>query len=146
MGFSTESPLGFIRNKGSVYRRFLAGAALVLAATWTTAAAPPKPGLPFAEQQKQAQQKKQPAKPDSTAAASMVGCIDQGADGGFLLIDPRNREKLADLAAEGFPMEGFAKYLGKKVTVHGTSSGSGTSTSFRVRKVEVASDVCEPEQ
>ena len=52
----------------------------------------------------------------------------------------------ADLAAaEGFPQDGFAKHLGHKVTVRGTSIPRGTRPLFQVRSVEKISDVCAPE-
>jgi hypothetical protein len=85
-------------------------------------------------------------KPDSKpAAASRAGCVDQAADGKFILIHETSRETVAILVADGFPMEGFAKHLGQKVTVRGTASPDGTSSEFRVRSVEVISDSCAPQ-
>lgn len=83
---------------------------------------------------------------DKVIPNSMTGCIDQGADGKFVLIHEKSLERIANLTAEGFPTEGFAKYLGQKVTVRGTASSDGTGSTFRVRRVEVVSETCAPQQ
>jgi len=93
--------------------------------------APPK--------QKQ-EQKKQPEK---TSAASLTGCVDE-QNGKYLMIDERTRDPIADLAAEGFETEGFAKHVGQKVTVRGISSPGESRPLFRVRSIETISDSCEP--
>jgi hypothetical protein len=92
-------------------------------------------------QQKQpsSQQKKTPSK---TGTASMTGCVDQ-QDGRFVLIHDQTRSALANLEAEGFPEEGFAKHVGHKVTVRGTSSPAGTERPlFKVRSIEPVSESC----
>ena len=53
---------------------------------------------------------------------------------------------IADLVAEGFPTEGFAKHMGHKVTVRGTSNSGGTRTVIKVRSIETLSDTCAPQQ
>lgn len=93
-----------------------------------------------------AQQKQQSSKQKKTSGkdqgASMTGCVDQ-QDGKYVLIREETRVLIADLEAEGFPAEGFAKHVGHKVTVRGTSSPSGTDRPlFKVRSVETVSDVC----
>jgi len=93
--------------------------------------APPK--------QKQ-EQKKQPAK---DSAASLTGCVDE-QNGKYVMIDERTRDPLADLAAEGFETEGFAKHVGHKVTVRGISSSGDARPLFKVRSIETISDTCEP--
>lgn len=93
-----------------------------------------------------AQQEKQPSKSaPKPAGASLTGCVDE-RDGRFVLVDDRTLSPIADLAAaEGFPQDGFAKHLGHKVTVRGTSIPRGTRPLFQVRSVEKISDVCAPE-
>ena len=91
-------------------------------------------------------QQKQPSpqqkKTSKTAMASMTGCVDQ-QDGRFILIHDQTRSTLANLEAEGFPEEGFAKHVGHKVTVRGTSSPAGTDRPlFKVRSIEPVSDSC----
>jgi hypothetical protein len=51
---------------------------------------------------------------------------------------------LANLEADGFPTEGFAKHLGHKVTVQGTSVPNGNRPVFKVRSIETISDTCAP--
>ena len=92
-----------------------------------------------------AQEKKEPTKSaPKPAGTSLTGCVDE-QDGRYVLVDDRTLNPIADLAAEGFPQDGFAKHLGHKVTVRGTSSPGGTRPLFRVRSVESVSDVCAPE-
>lgn len=74
----------------------------------------------------------------------MTGCIDERETGHYILIDDTKLSPIAELQAEGFPNEGFAKYLGQKVTVQGKSSTEGTRTLFTVRKVETVSEACSP--
>jgi hypothetical protein len=89
-----------------------------------------------------AQEKKEPAKKDS---ASLTGCVDE-QDGQYLLIDPKSRDPIASLVADGFPTEGFAKHLGHKVTVRGTSSPGTGRPVFKVRTVDTVSEMCTPDQ
>jgi hypothetical protein len=61
------------------------------------------------------------------------------------LIDDRTRNPIASLEAEGFETEGFAKHVGHKVTVRGTSIPGGARPVFRVRSVETVSETCGPQ-
>jgi hypothetical protein len=72
----------------------------------------------------------------------MSGCVDE-QDGKYVLIHDQTRAVLANLEADGFPVEGFAKHVGHKVTVRGTSSPDGGERPvFKVRVVESVSDAC----
>jgi len=87
-----------------------------------------------------AQEKKAPEK--KVQQASLTGCVDE-QDGQYLLIHDRTRDPIANLEADGFPTEGFAKHLGHKVTVRGTANPSSTGRPvFRVRAIEALSDSC----
>ncbi|MBZ5729007.1 MAG: hypothetical protein LAP87_29030 [Acidobacteriia bacterium] len=77
--------------------------------------------------------------------ASMTGCIDQ-QEGHYVLVNDRTLAAIADLVADGFPTEGFAKHLGHKVTVRGTSDPGEARPSFKVRTIETVSDTCAPQQ
>jgi hypothetical protein len=93
-----------------------------------------------------AEQKQQPKK-DSKAksnSASMTGCVDED-DGHYILLNDRTRAPIANLEAVGFPVEGFAKHLGHKVTVRGTVNPAGDRPLFRVRSIDTISDSCEPQ-
>jgi hypothetical protein len=115
-----------------------AAISLAFAACMTLAAFPARGWT----DQNQAQKKEQ-KKPKSDSA-SLTGCIDEH-DGRYVLIDDRNRAPIANLEAEGFPTEGFAKHLGHKVTVRGTSSPAPDRPLFRVRSIETVSESCEPQ-
>jgi len=77
--------------------------------------------------------------------ASMTGCVDQ-QEGQYILIDDHSRNRIADLQADGFPTEGFAKHVGHKVTVRGMSIAGSAQPLFRVRSIETVSDVCAPQR
>jgi hypothetical protein len=53
---------------------------------------------------------------------------------------------VANLEADGFETEGFAKHVGHKVTVRGTSNPGGAVPVFKVRSIETVSDACAPQQ
>ena len=94
------------------------------------------------QNQKKQSQKQEPKKaPAKTNAASMTGCVDE-QEGQYLLIDERTRDPIVNLEAEGFETEGFAKHVGHKVTVRGTSNPGSARPIFRVRSIESISDTC----
>jgi hypothetical protein len=76
-------------------------------------------------------------------AAVLKGCVDE-QEGRYVLVSAETLEVLANLEADGFPMEGFAKHLGHKVIVRGTSIPNGNHPVFKVRTVETISDTCAP--
>jgi hypothetical protein len=79
------------------------------------------------------------------AGESMSGCVDEH-DGQYVLIHDQTRNLIANLEAEGFPTENFARHLGHKVTVRGTSNPNGAHPVFKVRSVETISDTCGAQQ
>jgi hypothetical protein len=88
------------------------------------------------------------ANPQSKAErkpSSITGCIDE-ENGRYVLVDDRELKPVADLEADGFPQEGFAKYLGKKVSVRGTSSPGEIRPLVKVRSIEPISETCAPQQ
>jgi ABC-type uncharacterized transport system permease subunit len=87
-------------------------------------------------------QQKQPKAKKNTA--SLTGCIDQEGDH-YILISDRTRAAIANLEADGFPVESFAKHVGQKVTVRGTSNPGTDRPIFRVRAIETVSETCEPQ-
>jgi hypothetical protein len=94
------------------------------------------------KQQKQDQKQKQSKAKDS--AASLTGCIDE-QNGHYVMVNDRTLDPIADLEAEGFETEGFAKHMGHKVTVRGTSNPGETRPLFKVRSIEAISDTCAPQ-
>jgi hypothetical protein len=89
----------------------------------------------------QGQPQSQP-KPSPTA---MTGCIDE-QDSHYVLVNDRTLTPIANLEADGFPTEGFAKHMGHKVIVRGTSSSNGSIPVFKVRTIETLSETCEPQK
>jgi hypothetical protein len=102
----------------------------------------PVAGVPQEPPTKQA---KQPKKAEPKGAALLSGCVDEH-NGQYVLIHDQTRELIANLEAEGFPTENFAKYLGHKVTVRGTSNPNGAHPVFKVRSVETISETCGSQQ
>ena len=101
------------------------------------------PTICFADatpQQTQSQSKDQ----SKTAESSLTGCVDE-QDGHYVLVDERTLTPIANLAADGFPTEGFAKHMGQKVTVRGISTSGTGRPVFKVRKVDIVSDTCAPQ-
>ncbi len=91
------------------------------------------------------EQKQQPKSESKAKETALTGCVDE-KEGHYVLVDDRNLSPIAKLEAEGFPTESFAKHLGHKVTVRGTSNSAGAAPTFRVRSIETVSDVCGPHQ
>ena len=89
------------------------------------------------------QKKEQTGKKQAAPGASLSGCIDQ-QEGHYVLVDDRNLSPVADLEADGFETEGFAKHMGHKVTVRGTSNSGSTRPVFKVRSIETISETCAP--
>jgi hypothetical protein len=129
VSFGTSSAV-----KGKEMRR--AFASLIFAAVLASGVVPSS-----AQSSPPEKQKKESSK---SRGAALTGCVDE-VDGHYVLIDSQSRAAVADLEAEGFPTEGFAKYLGHKVTVRGTSSPGTVRPLFRVRGIETVSETCEPE-
>jgi len=98
-----------------------------------------------AQQEKENSSPAQPKAEAKKAEAALTGCVDE-QDGQYVLIDYRTMNPIANLVADGFPTEDFAKHVGHKVTVRGTSSPGGARPDFKVRTIEPISDQCAPEQ
>lgn len=122
-------------------KRAISISALALFSILSLPAAGPAP-----QAERTTQQDKQPAKQGTkTDGATLTGCIDEQA-GQFVLVNDDTLTAVASLQAEGFPTEGFAKFVGQKVTVRGTSIPGGPKPVFKVRKIEKVSDTCEPKK
>jgi hypothetical protein len=87
--------------------------------------------------------KAQTGKKQAASGSSLTGCVDE-KEGHYILVDDRSLSPVADLEADGFPTEGFAKHVGHKVTVRGTSSSGSTRPVFKVRSIETLSETCAP--
>jgi len=83
----------------------------------------------------------QPKQDARGSANSLTGCVDE-QEGQWVLVNAQNMAVIATLAADGFPKEAFAKHMGHKVTVRGTSSSDGQRPIFKVRTIEMVSETC----
>ena len=119
--------------------------AVLILSGYTVSAGTP-PALASGSQAGSGQEQKQQPKSESKEKESaLTGCVDE-KEGHYVLVDDRNLSPIAKLEAEGFPTESFAKHLGHKVTVRGTSNSAGTTPTFKVRSIETISEVCGPKQ
>jgi len=91
------------------------------------------------------QKQQKDSKSQAKGGTSMTGCVDE-QDSHYVLIDVRDRSTIANLEADGFPTEGFAKHMGHKVTIRGISSPGGTIPLIKVRSIETVSDTCQLQQ
>jgi hypothetical protein len=78
------------------------------------------------------------------AVSTMTGCIDQRGEQ-YVLTGDKELNAVAVLHGEGFSDDNFARYMGHKVTLEGTSSREGEALTVRVRKITDISDTCSPE-
>jgi hypothetical protein len=114
----------------------------VLAFSWLMAGTCP---LRANQDSQKQEEKKEPAK---DAPASLTGCVDE-QEGNYILLSDRTMNPIANLQADGFDKEDFAKHVGHKVTVRGTSNENPQGAAlplFKVRKIETVSDTCMPQQ
>jgi hypothetical protein len=91
------------------------------------------------DQQPKTESKEKADPKDKTV--SLMGCVDE-QDGKWVLVNDQTMAIIATLAADGFPTEGFAKFMGHKVNVRGTTSSAGSSSTFKVREIKSISDTC----
>jgi hypothetical protein len=115
-----------------MHRRAASTVVLILAMMWAS---------PFAFA---APQESRPKRQTAARQTAMTGCVDE-KEGRYVLIHDQTRDLIANLEAEGFPTEGFARHLGTRVTVRGAAS-EGSTPVFRVRSIETVSETCGPQQ
>jgi len=99
---------------------------------------------PVADSAKSQQQPKADPKAQSQPKGqmnSLTGCVDE-QEGKWVLVNDQTMAIIANLAADGFPAEAFAKHVGQKVTVRGTASSGGSPPLFKVRSIETISETC----
>ncbi|PWU05431.1 MAG: hypothetical protein C5B51_14305 [Terriglobia bacterium] len=90
----------------------------------------------------QSKQPKDRPKAERNTSAALTGCIDE-QEGRYVLLDDRTMNAVADLDADGVPTEAmFARHVGHKVTVRGSSTPGGTRPVFKVREITTVSDMC----
>ncbi len=80
----------------------------------------------------------------AVASTSLTGCVDE-QQGHYVLVDSSNLNTISELVADGFETEGFAKHVGHKVTVRGTSNSDGAHPVLKVRSIVTVSESCTPQ-
>jgi hypothetical protein len=90
-------------------------------------------------------QKQPPSKDSKSASNSMTGCVDE-QNGNYVLTNDTDLALIATLQADGFPTEAFAKHMGHKVTVRGTTIPGEGRPTFKVRSIATVSDTCAPQR
>jgi hypothetical protein len=80
-------------------------------------------------------------KPNSRQATpketAVTGCLDQRQEG-YILSDSADMAKVITLKGKAFSDDNFARFIGQKVTVHGTVEGG----TMQVRKISKVADTC----
>jgi len=112
----------------------------VVAVVIVLAAVIPLPVVASQTQERAAQKTQQ----KKSEGASLTGCVDQ-QEGQYVLVNDHDLKVIANLDAEGFPTEGFAKHMGQKVTVRGTNDPNSARPVFKVRRIEIVSETCAPQ-
>jgi hypothetical protein len=126
--------------RAKVMIRRAAITALMMVASCCLAFALPNPAVnrsPDQQPKADPQEKAEPKGP----TAQLTGCVDE-QEGKWVLVNDKTLAIIAKLAADGFPTEGFAKYMGHKVTVQGTTSADGPGSTFKVRTIKTISETC----
>jgi len=73
--------------------------------------------------------------------ATLTGCVDE-QEGQWVLVNDQTMAIIANLAADGFQTEAFAKYLGQTVTVRGAMTSGVSRPVFKVRSIEKIRETC----
>src|SRR5262245_64466137 len=81
-----------------------------------------------------AQKKSKSPKKDAAASTTLAGCVDE-KDGVYTLTDDTAIKTIARLQAVGFEQEGFAKFVGHKVSVTGQLTNEGDVPLMKVRAI-----------
>ncbi|MGH9718611.1 MAG: hypothetical protein ACRD8O_00230 [Bryobacteraceae bacterium] len=113
---------------------------LIAVALWLGPAAPAQ-----AQKKSKAPRKETPAKKEAPDTKTLTGCVDE-KDGVYTLTEDTAIKTIAKLQAVGFEQEGFAKFVGHKVSVTGQLTESGDTPSMKVRAIKKIAEVCAPAQ
>ena len=86
-------------------------------------------------------------KESPTAATMMTGCMDE-QNGIYVLVKGPEMKVVANLQADGFPTDGFAKHMGHTITVRGAlvNNSNNATPLFKVRSIEKVSDTCQQQE
>ena len=86
----------------------------------------------------------QPAKPRSSAKATLTGCVDE-RDGEYVLTNDTDLQPTARLKpAAGSPEDNFARHVGQKVKLKGVLAKEDPLPIVTVENIELISQTCAP--
>jgi hypothetical protein len=100
----------------------------------------PEPGSKAAKDTVQKRSRKANEK-DKTAMTQLTGCLDQQGDT-YILRELGAAAKIATLKGKAFSDDNFARYVGHKVTVHGTLQKDAEAAVLHVTKVDDSGPGC----
>jgi hypothetical protein len=83
-----------------------------------------------------------PQPTQSNKSATLTGCLDEQPGPQYVLRGLHELKLIANLEPDGFAVQSFAKYLGKKVSVNGRMSSAGEPPVMRVRTIKALSGSC----
>jgi hypothetical protein len=88
-------------------------------------------------------QEKNASKPKKSSAATetITGCIDQSGEK-YVLRSLSGAVAVVTLRGKAFSDDNFARYVGHKVTVHGTKQKEGESSVVHVTRIDDAGPGC----
>jgi hypothetical protein len=76
--------------------------------------------------------------------ASLSGCLDEKPGPQYVLRGLNQLKLIAELEPEGFPVQNFAKFLGRRVRVAGRIDDTEERVVMRVRRIEQLPGPCAP--
>lgn len=77
----------------------------------------------------------------SPERTTMTGCVDQNGEQ-FVLTGDRELKEKAKLKGRAFSDANFARHVGHKVKVEGTSTKQGEEVVFEVDRISTVSETC----
>ena len=83
-----------------------------------------------------------PQSKKSNQNATLTGCLDEQPGPQYVLRGLDELKLIAKLEPDGFDVQSFAKYLGKKVSVKGRRSSAGEPAVMHVRTIKALSGSC----
>jgi hypothetical protein len=88
---------------------------------------------------------KAPPPAQSPKAGTASGCLDEQAGPQYVLRGETELKLLMFLEPDGFPAENFARYLGHRVEVSGSTAVQGQKTVMKVKTIKSVAEHCTPQ-
>lgn len=85
-----------------------------------------------------------PAKAGPGKPATVTGCLDELPGPEYVLRGDDELALVMKLEPQGFPVTGFARYLGRKVELRGRVYQQGETRAMKVTSIRTLAEVCAP--